>query len=124
MRTKSIMIQGIGSGVGKTTLTAALCRILYQDGKKVTPFKAQNITLNTYITQEGHEIGWVQAMQAEAAGTCPTNDMNPILIKPANSNLFQIIVHGKIVGNFTSQEYIKYRKEIDINPVIHSYKIS
>ena len=79
---KSIMIQGTASGVGKTVLTLALCRIFKQDGCKVSPFKAQNMTTNTCLLDSGDEIAVSQWLQAMAAGVKPKKDMNPIVIKP------------------------------------------
>jgi len=82
MKAKPIMLQGTASGVGKTILTLALCRIFKQDGYKVAPFKAQNMTSNTCLTPAGDEIAMSQHLQALAAGIEPCLDMNPILLKP------------------------------------------
>jgi adenosylcobyric acid synthase len=79
---KSIMIQGTSSGVGKTVLTLALCRIFRQDGYRVAPFKAQNMTVNTCLTDGGDEIAVSQWLQARAAGAEPRKDMNPIVVNP------------------------------------------
>lgn len=116
--TKSIMIQGTGSGVGKSIAAAALCRIFLQDGFKVAPFKAQNMALNSFVTKEGGEIGRAQAMQAEACKVLPTVDMNPILIKPSADTIAQIIIRGKPVKNMDVLEYIKYKKQKEIMNVI------
>jgi len=75
MLAKRIMIQGTGSGVGKSVIAAALCRIFKQDGYKVAPFKAQNMALNSFVTKSGGEMGRAQVVQAEAAGVEPTVDM-------------------------------------------------
>ncbi len=80
--TKAIMIQGTGSGVGKSVLCAALCRIFFQDGLRVAPFKSQNMSLNSFVTKDGLELARSQVMQAEAAGIEPEAEMNPILLKP------------------------------------------
>ena len=119
-RAKNLMILGTGSDVGKSTLVAGLCRILKQDGYRVAPFKAQNMALNSFITPEGGEMGRAQVVQAEAAGIAPHTDMNPILLKPTSNVGSQVIVQGKVLGNFTAEEY--YRKKPDlIAQVMESY---
>jgi adenosylcobyric acid synthase len=106
---KCLMIQGTGSGVGKSILTAAFCRKFYKDGWKTAPFKAQNMSLNSFITEDGGEIGRAQAYQAEACGIAPTVAMNPVLMKPSGDNKSQIIVMGKAVDTFNAKEYYKNR---------------
>jgi adenosylcobyric acid synthase len=107
---KNIMLQGTMSNVGKSFLTAALCRIFRQDGYSAAPFKSQNMALNSYITAEGHEIGRAQALQAEAAGIEPTALMNPILLKPTTDVGSQVIVNGKVRGNMRAAEYFRRKK--------------
>ena len=109
---KSLMIQGTGSHVGKSVLTAAICRILKEDGWRVAPFKAQNMALNSYVTWEGGEIGRAQAMQAEACKIAPHVDMNPILMKPNHDTNAQIIFRGRPVRNMSVAEYAEFKKEI------------
>lgn len=100
-----IMVQGTGSHVGKSVLVAALCRIFYQDGLKVAPFKSQNMALNSYVTANGGEMGRAQVVQAEAAGIAPSVLMNPVLLKPTGQATSQVIVMGKPVGNMPAKEY-------------------
>ncbi|SDE84814.1 cobyric acid synthase [Sporomusa acidovorans] len=102
---QAIMLQGTSSHVGKSILTTALCRIFKQDGQKVTPFKAQNMALNSYVTKTGGEMGRAQVAQAEAAGLDPTVEMNPVLLKPTGNSCSQVIVMGKPVGNMSAKEY-------------------
>ncbi|MBR5363952.1 MAG: cobyric acid synthase [Oscillospiraceae bacterium] len=115
---KAIMIQGTMSGVGKSLLTAALCRIFRQDGYRAAPFKSQNMALNSYITPDGLEIGRAQALQAEAAGIEPSALMNPILLKPTTDIGSQVIVNGKVRGNMRAAEY--FRRKKDFLPDIRS----
>lgn len=105
MTAVTIMIQGTASDVGKSLLTAALCRILKQDGRQVAPFKSQNMSLNSYVTVDGKEIGRAQGMQADACGIVATTNMNPILLKPKKDMVAQVIVHGKPFGDLGAREY-------------------
>lgn len=109
---KVIMIQGTMSNAGKSMLVAGLCRILKQDGHSVAPFKSQNMALNSFITQEGLEMGRAQVMQAEAAGTLPNVRMNPILLKPTNEMGSQVIVNGEVRGNMSAKDYYAYKREL------------
>ncbi|WP_022749162.1 cobyric acid synthase [Lachnobacterium bovis] len=109
---KTIMVQGTMSNAGKSLLVAALCRILKQDGYKVAPFKSQNMALNSYITEDGLEMGRAQVMQAEAAKIKPSVYMNPILLKPTNDVGSQIIVNGKVLGNMKAVDYFKYKVKL------------
>ena len=98
LRAKAIMIQGTMSNAGKSLLAAGLCRIFKQDGYRVAPFKSQNMALNSYITDDGLEMGRAQAVQAEAAGVRPSADMNPVLLKPTGDTGSQVIVCGIPIG--------------------------
>jgi len=100
-----IMLQGTSSHVGKSILTTALCRIFYQDGRKVVPFKAQNMALNSYVTKDGKEMGRAQVAQAEAAGLDPMVDMNPVLLKPTGNSCSQVVLMGEAIGNMSAREY-------------------
>ncbi|MCH5311292.1 MAG: cobyric acid synthase [Prevotella sp.] len=104
-----LILVGTGSDVGKSVLTAALCRIFLQDGYHPAPFKAQNMALNSYATPEGLEIGRAQAVQAEACGIAPHTDMNPLLLKPNSDTTTQVVLNGKPIGNRSAYEY--FRKE-------------
>lgn len=117
---KAIMIQGTMSNVGKSLLTAGLCRIFKQDGYKVAPFKSQNMALNSFITEEGLEMGRAQVMQAEAAGVKPSVLMNPVLLKPTNDVGSQVIVNGEVLGVMPAREYFKFKKNL-IPEVLKAY---
>lgn len=119
---KAIMIQGTMSNAGKSLLAAGLCRIFHQDGYRVAPFKSQNMALNSYITEEGLEMGRAQVMQAEAAGIRPSVLMNPILLKPTNDVGSQVIVNGEVLGNMNARDYFKYKHKLipDIMKAYHT----
>jgi adenosylcobyric acid synthase len=104
-KAQSIMVQGTHSDAGKSVITTALCRIFSDKGYKTAPFKSQNMALNSYITLDGKEIGRSQGVQAEAARTVATTDMNPILIKPSRDYEAQIVVHGKPYKNMQAGAY-------------------
>ena len=118
---KAIMVQGTMSNAGKSYLAAALCRIFHQDGYRVAPFKSQNMALNSFITEEGLEMGRAQVMQAEAAGIKPSVLMNPILLKPTNDTGSQVIVNGEVLGNLSAREYYKRKKEM-IPHIMQAYR--
>lgn len=109
---KKIMIQGTMSNAGKSLICAGLCRIFKQDGYKVAPFKSQNMALNSYITEDGLEMGRAQVVQAEAAGISPMVEMNPILLKPTNDVGSQVIVNGEVLKNMSAREYFAYKKKL------------
>lgn len=113
---KAIMVQGTMSNAGKSYLAAALCRIFKQDGYRVAPFKSQNMALNSFITEEGLEMGRAQVMQAEAAGIKPSVQMNPILLKPTNDTGSQVIVNGEVLGNMSARDY--YKNKLSLVPKI------
>lgn len=109
---KAIMIQGTMSNAGKSLVTAGLCRVFHQDGKRVYPFKSQNMALNSFITEEGAEMGRAQVVQAEAAGVKPSVLMNPILLKPTSDSGSQVIVNGEAVGTMPAAEYYKFKTKL------------
>jgi adenosylcobyric acid synthase len=108
---KGLMIQGTGSGVGKSIIVAGLCRIFRDYGINVAPFKAQNMALNSFITREGGEIGRAQAYQAEASRVEPSVDMNPVLLKATGEASCQVILNGKVYANMRAHEYYGFKKE-------------
>jgi adenosylcobyric acid synthase len=108
----TIMIQGTASSVGKSLITAGLCRIFKQDGYSVAPFKSQNMALNSSITREGLEMGRAQVVQAEAAGIEPAVDMNPILLKPTGDNRSQIILQGEVFEDREASGYYALRDRL------------
>ena len=105
-----LMVQGTSSDAGKTLLVAALCRYFSDLGYAAAPFKAQNMALNAVAVAGGEEMGWAQFMQAEAARTKPTVEMNPLLLKPVSDTVSQVVLKGRVVGNFSAQEYQDYKK--------------
>lgn len=102
---RSLMFQGTSSNVGKSVLTAAFCRIFYQEGYRTVPFKAQNMALNSFVTAAGGEMGRAQVVQAQAAGREPDVLMNPILLKPTGQASSQVILLGKAQGTFSALRY-------------------
>ncbi len=109
-----LMIQGTASHAGKSTLVAALCRILARRGVRVAPFKAQNMSLNSAATSDGGEIGRAQMLQAAAARTLATVHMNPVLLKPQGHSTSQIIVHGDVLCISEARDY--YRRSLELWP--------
>lgn len=105
MRLKPIMFVGTCSDAGKSIVNAAFCRIFKQDGYHPAPFKAQNMSLNSYSTPDGLEIGRAQAVQAEACMIPPQSDMNPVLLKPTNEQSSQVVLNGKPIGNMSAKDY-------------------
>lgn len=105
MTAKAIMIQGTASDVGKSMICTAFCRIFSDDGLKVVPFKSQNMALNSFVTMDGGEIGRAQGVQAEAARVIATTDMNPILLKPKQDMVSEVIVHGKHFMDMGAMSY-------------------
>ncbi len=108
-RTPAVMVQGASSNAGKSLLVAALCRIFLQDGLSPVPFKAQNMSLNSFVTPDGREIGRAQALQAQACRLPPDARMNPVLLKPCSDTGSQVIVMGKPVGNMRVAQYVAYK---------------
>lgn len=108
----AIMFQGCTSSAGKSFLATALCRVLLQDGVKVAPFKSQNMSLNSFVTRDGGEMGRAQVVQAQACKLDPDVRMNPVLLKPNSDTGSQVIVLGKPVGNMRVAEYTSYKLKL------------
>jgi adenosylcobyric acid synthase len=121
MATRSLMVLGTASHVGKSLITAAFCRIFARLGYSVAPFKAQNMSLNSAATIDGYEIGRAQALQAEAAGIFATREMNPILLKPESDVSCQIVADGRVWGHLSARDYHQHRVEELFPLVLKSY---
>jgi len=106
------MVQGTMSGVGKSLLVTALCRIFKQDGLRPAPFKSQNMALNSFITADGLELSRAQAVQAQAAGLEPDARMNPILLKPSSDTGSQLIINGEVRGQYQAAEYFAMKQSL------------
>lgn len=106
-----LLVAGTTSDAGKSVVTAGICRWLVRQGVKVAPFKAQNMSLNSFVTREGAEIGRAQAMQAQAARVEPTALMNPVLLKPGSDRSSQVVLMGKPVGEMSARGYHGGRQE-------------
>ena len=117
----TLMVQGTTSDAGKSTVVAALCRLLARQGAKVAPFKPQNMALNSAVTEDGGEIGRAQALQAQAAGVPPHTDMNPVLLKPSSDTGAQVIIHGKVRAEMNARDYQQY-KATAMEAVLESYE--
>ena len=99
------MFVGTGSDVGKSVINTGFCRLFLQDGYRPAPFKAQNMSLNSYATRDSLEIGRAQAVQAEACGIDCMVEMNPVLLKPTGHQTSQVVLNGKPAGNKSAVEY-------------------
>ncbi len=116
MPARVLMVQGTSSSVGKSLLTAALCRVFARRGVRVAPFKAQNMSNNAAVCADGAEIGRAQAVQAAAAGIAPTADMNPVLLKPEGNARSQVIVLGRPWQTLHAASY--YRRKEELWPIV------
>lgn len=121
MSARALMLQGTGSDVGKSILTAALCRIALRRGLSVAPFKPQNMSNNAMACSDGGEIGRAQALQARAAGLPPSTDMNPILLKPQTDRAAQVVVQGKALEAMPAADYMASRDQL-MGAVLESFE--
>ena len=110
-RTRALMFQGTSSNAGKSIMAAAFCRILLQEGLRVAPFKAQNMSLNSHVTRDGGEMGRAQVVQAMAARVDPDWRMNPVLLKPNSDTGSQVIINGRPVGTMNVRQYHQYKEQ-------------
>lgn len=117
---KNIMFMGTGSSVGKSLITAAMCRILNNHGFKVAPYKSQNMALNSFITKDGKEMGRAQVVQAECARMEPQVEMNPVLLKPNSDVGCQVILMGKAEFNMDAQDYHAHKPQL-VDTVVSAY---
>lgn len=120
MRARALAVLGTGSDVGKSVITAGLCRLFLRAGRRVAPFKAQNMSNNSFVTPDGKELGRAQALQAEACGLEPDADMNPILLKPESDRTTQIVVQGAVWGKADAAAYFQGQHDL-IERVRESY---
>ena len=116
----TLMVQGTTSDAGKSTIVAALCRLLMRQKISVTPFKPQNMALNSAVTSDGGEIGRAQALQARAAGLQAHTDMNPVLLKPTSDTCAQVIIHGRVCADMEARDYDRY-KTVAMQAVLTSH---
>ena len=121
MAANALMFQGTGSDVGKSLLVAGFCRALHQRGLNVAPFKPQNMSNNAAVAADSTEIGRAQAVQARAAAITPTADMNPVLLKPQSDIGAQVIVQGRVLGNYDAPAYQSLKAAL-LPQVIESFE--
>ena len=112
MKARALAVLGTGSDVGKSVIAAGLCRLFVRAGVRVAPFKAQNMSNNSFVTRDGKEIGRAQALQAQACGLDPHVNMNPILLKPESDRCSQMVVQGRVWGKSEARNYFEQKAEL------------
>jgi adenosylcobyric acid synthase len=117
----SLMVLGTASHAGKSIAVTALCRVLHRRGIRVAPFKSQNMSLNSFVTRDGSEIGIAQAVQAFAAGVEPEAEMNPVLLKPKGEGVSQVVLLGKPYKDLPIREYYQ-ETEFLLGEVLSAYR--
>jgi adenosylcobyric acid synthase len=120
-RTPALMLQGTGSHVGKSLLVTGLCRAFARRGRSVRPFKPQNMSNHAAVTADGGEIGRAQALQARACGVASSVHMNPVLLKPQTEVGAQVIVQGRMLGNYHARAFFDLRPQL-IPYVLESFE--
>jgi adenosylcobyric acid synthase len=120
-KARPIMVQGTMSNAGKSLLAAGLCRVFSRDGYRVAPFKSQNMALNSWVTDEGLEMGRAQVVQAEACGIAPSVLMNPVLLKPTTDMGSQVIVLGEVIGTMKASDYFEYKPQL-LDKILDAYE--
>lgn len=121
MKARALAVLGTGSDVGKSVIAAGLCRLIVRAGMRVAPFKAQNMSNNSYVTRDSKEIGRAQALQAQACRLDPHTDMNPILLKPESDRRAQIVIQGTVWGKSDARDYWTHTAEL-VERVKDSYE--
>ena len=121
VRAKSLLVGGTASHAGKSFVATAICRLLKRRGVKVAPFKAQNMSLNSYPCADGGEIGRAQVVQAEACGLDPVSDMNPVLLKPNGNMSSQVVLNGKVWKNLSARDYYEHTDFL-LSRVLEAYE--
>ncbi len=109
---RGLLVAGTSSDAGKSLVTAGICRFLARQGRRVAPFKAQNMSNNSMVCPDGSEIGRAQYLQAQAAGAVPESAMNPVLLKPGSDRRSFVVVRGKPAGTLESGEFASGRRHL------------
>src|SRR5688572_6660165 len=120
MKARPLFVGGTSSNAGKSWMVTAICAWLRGRGVRVAPFKAQNMSNNSYPCRSGGEIGRAQVAQAEACGLEPEPSMNPILLKPSGNGTSQVVVNGRMWKTLSARDYYAHAGELR-EKVLHAY---